>query len=370
MKILISCLSRSWGGMEMFSLTTAENLIRKGHSVVFFCSYNSKIFMEAKKRNIPVLSYKKLTFLRLKEWINLIKELGNYDVVHTQASKDLNILVPALKIGRLKTPLLLTKRVGSYIMKKDIYHQWIYNRLTYALGISEVIVKNLVDTCPLTTDKVLLLHNGVDSKRFDPSKIDSQKVRNEFCILDDIILIGMLGRFSWGKGHEEFLFAASKLKEKYKNIKFMIIGEPSYGEEEYANKIKQMCIDYQIEDIVIFTGFRKDTPEVLAALDIFAFPSHSEAFGNALVEAMSMGKPSVCSASDGVLDIAVDSYTSYFFKKQDPLDFINKLEKLIISKELRESFGKNGRDRVLKNFDMEIYIDKLVAIYEKSLCKI
>jgi glycosyltransferase involved in cell wall biosynthesis len=325
------------------------------------------MFVEANRRNIPILSYKKLDFLRLRRMIKFSKELSNYDVIHTQASSDLRFLVPALKMRGLKTPLLLTKRVGSYIQKKDIYHRWIYNRLNYAIAISEVIAKNLVDTCPLTTDKVLLLHNGVDSNKFDPSKIDSRKVRNEFSVSDDIILIGMLARFSWGKGHEEFLFTANKLKERYKNIRFMIIGEPSYGEEEYANKIKQMCVDYQVEDIVIFTGFRKDTPEVLAALDIFAFPSHFEAFGNALVEAMAMGKPSVCSASDGVLDIAVDSYTSYLFKKQDALDFTDKLEKLIVSKELREKFGSNARKRVLENFDMERYIDKLIAIYEKSL---
>ena len=367
MKILISCLSRSWGGMEMFSIRTAENLMKRGHSVVLFCSYNSKIFVETKLRNIPILSYKKSGLLWLKELIKCSKELEGYDIIHTQASKDLNVLVPALKLRGLKTPLLLTKRVGSYINKKDIYHRWIYNRLNYAIAISQVIAKNLLDTCPLTPDKVLLLHNGVDSNKFDPSKTDSQKVRNEFHISNDIILIGMLARFSWGKGHEEFIFAANKLKERYKNIRFMIIGEPSYGEDEYANKIKQMCIDYQIEDIVIFTGFRKDTPEVLAALDIFAFPSHSEAFGNALVEAMAMGKPSVCSASDGVLDIAVDSYTSYLFKKQNAVDFTDKLEKLIVSKELRESFGNNARKRILENFDMEKYIDKLIAIYEKAL---
>ena len=370
MKILISCLSLSWGGMEMISITTTEYLRRRGHSAELLCYYNSKMFTEAKLRNIPVLGYKKFCFFWLAELLRFSKKLDNYDVIHTQASKDLNFLVPALKMRKLKTPLLLTKRVGSYINKKDIYHRWVYNRLTYALAISEVIAKNLVDTCPLSTDKVLLVHNGVDSNKFDPSKIDSKKVRNEFHISDKIILIGMLARFSWGKGHEEFLFAANKLKEKYEDIRFMIIGEPSYGEEEYANKIKQMCVDYNIEDIVIFTGFRKDTPDVLAALDIFAFPSHSEAFGNALVEAMSMGKPSVCSASDGVLDIAVDSYTSYLFKKQDAVDFTNQLEKLIISKELRESFGRNARKRVLENFDMEIYINNLVAIYEKSLGKI
>ena len=59
--------------------------------------------------------------------------------------------------------------------------------------------------------------------------------------------------------------------------------------------------------------------EVLSAMDIFLFPSHAEAFGVALVEAMAMAKPSVSTNSDGILDITVDNETGYLFKKDDQL---------------------------------------------------
>ena len=281
MKILKSCLSQSWGGMEMFTITTARYLLKRNNQVEFLVYPNSRIHQEAKSLNVPIHTCKASGYFHPKEIINVSSLLkkNNFDIIHTQASKDLWVLVPALKIRKLVTPILLTKQVGSFIIKKDIFHKWIYNRLNYALAISNVIAQNLYDTCPLNKDRILLLHNAVDTGRFDPQKVDSKKVRNEFNISDDDILIGMLARFSWGKGHEEFLYAARELKKKYKNLKFMIIGEPSRGEDEYADKIKQMVKDYSIEDIVIFTGFRKDTPEVLAALDIFAFPSHSERAG-------------------------------------------------------------------------------------------
>jgi glycosyltransferase involved in cell wall biosynthesis len=368
MKILISCLSRSWGGMEMFSLTTAQKIRERNNEVWILCYQNSRIHEEAKSLNFDIITFDKKGYKLPYEIIRLNNSLhkSKFDLIHAQASKDLSILVPALKLRRLKTTLLMTKQVGSFIIKKDFFHRWVYNRLDYAIAISKVIAKNLVDTCPLPSEKVLLLHNGVDSKKFNPEIIDPQKVRNEFNISDEVILIGMLARFSWGKGHEEFLYAARELKPKYKNIKFMVIGEPSRGEDEYAKKIKQMAKDYDIEDIVIFSGFRKDTPEVLAALDIFAFPSHSEAFGIALVEAMSMGKPSVCSASDGVLDIAIDGETSYLFEKQNAQDYTSQLEKLILNKETRAIFGKNARKRVIECFDIERYTDKLLSIYKKA----
>jgi len=74
-----------------------------------------------------------------------------------------------------KNSAFLTKQVGSFIIKKDFLHRWIYDRLTFALAISTAIQKNLMDTCPLPENKVLLLHNGVDINRFNPDNVNSKR---------------------------------------------------------------------------------------------------------------------------------------------------------------------------------------------------
>ncbi len=234
------------------------------------------------------------------------------------------------------------------------------------MAISKVIAKNLFETCPLTEDRILIHHNGVDLKRFDPEKVNREKVRDEFNLKQNQIAIGMLARFSPGKGHEEFLFAARELNKKYKNLFFLIVGEASHGENEYADSIKKLAEEHQIENI-IFTGYRSDVPEVLSALDIFVFPSHSEAFGIALIEAMAMGLPSVCSNSDGVLDIAIDSETSYLFERKNGEDLKDKISLLIDSPETRMKFSVASRKRVENNFDLEIIINQLIEIYKSSI---
>jgi len=368
MKILYSCLSKSWGGMEMFTLTAVHQLLKRNIEVELLCFENSRLHKEAEKQKIIFHTLKISGYFHPVQSFKLSRLIrkSKFNLIHTQASKDLWVLVPALKIIGSKIPLFLTKQVGSFIIKKDLLHQWVYNRVTYALAISEVIKRNLMDTCPLTEDKILLLHNAVDTKRFDPEKIDNNKVRNEFCFTDDEIVIGMLARFSPGKGHEEVLLAAEKLSMKFSNLKFLIVGEASRGEEVYANQIKKLVDDYNLKNVV-FAGFRSDTPEVLAALDIFCFPSHSEAFGIALVEAMAMGIPSVCSNSDGILDIAIDGETSYLFEKKDGNDLAEKLERLILSKEKRELFGKSSRERAVQFFDLDYLTEKIISIYEQAL---
>ncbi len=179
----------------------------------------------------------------------------------------------------------------------------------------------------------------------------------------------MMARFSPGKGHEEFLYAASYLIKKYEKIKFIIVGEASKNEEEYENEIKKLSKKLNLTHKIIFTGFRKDTPEVLAAMDIFVFPSHAEAFGIALTEAMSMGLPSVCSNSDGVLDIAVDNETSLLFEKQNWKDLSHKIETLILNPDLRIKLGKAARKRAIKFFDIEVFTNNLINIYLNTLRK-
>lgn len=367
MKILVTCLSESWGGMEMFALQTAQQLIKRNIETEILAFTGSRLHLEAEKEKIIIHTSSFKNYFSPKEIFKAGKLFRSkkYDVVHCGASKDLWLLVPALKFFGIDAPLLLSKQMGSYIVKKDFLHKWIYNRVNYALAISNVISKNLVDTTPLTSDKVLLLHNAIDTNYFDPAKISGEPVRKEFNINDDEIAIGMMARFSPGKGHEEFLRSAKFLLEHHAKLKFLIVGEPSKGENNYAAEIKTLAANLGIIDKIIFTGFRKDTPNILAALDIFVFPSHAEAFGIALAEALSMGKPSVCSNSDGVLDIAVDGVTSYLFEKQNWEDLSQKIERLTLSPETRKDFGIAARKRAVEMFDLEIFTDKLIKIYER-----
>lgn len=371
MKILYSCLSQSWGGMEMITVDAALQLIKRGNDVLLLCYPNSKIHISAKERKIKTIPIKTESYFHPAAVLRLAKLLKKekFDLIHTQASKDLWTLVPALKFAAEKCPLFLTKQLGSFIKKKDMLHKFLYSRITFAFAISKVIEKNLIDTTPLKKDKIKLLHNYVDTDRFDPSKTDGKKIRSEFNIADNDISIGMLARFSKGKGHEEFLEAAKILCEKYDRLRFLIVGEPSRGENEYAEKIQNLSKYYGLSGKVIFTGFRADTPDVLSSLDIFAFPSHSEAFGIALVEAMACAKPSVCSNSDGVLDIAVDGETAYLFEKGTAEDLANKLELLIVSKDKREALGSAARKRAVNFFDVNILTDKVIKFYEESINK-
>ena len=367
MKILYSCLSKSWGGMEMFTLSAVKHLLKKNIIVELLCIRESRIHIEATNLGLiahPITIWGKIHPFGSIKTAALIRS-GGFDLIHTQASKDLWVLSPALNLLKKEIPLIFTKQMGSYIVKKDFLHRLIYKKVTYACAISNAVMKNLIDTCPIDPANVILLHNGIDTDKFSPSHGCREKIRNEFSI-GEKILVGMLGRFSPGKGHEEFLSAAKELIKKHNDLIFMIVGEASRGENDYEARIKNIASEYGLDNIV-FTGFRSDIPEILSAMDIFVFPSHSEAFGIALTEAMAMGIPSVCSNSEGVLDIAVDGETSYLFENKSSTDLALKIEQLIDSHDKRIQFGKAANKRAFEFFALDSLTDKIISIYKKAI---
>lgn len=368
MKILYSCLSESWGGMEMITLTFIKELLKKNFIVHFLTIKNSKLHIEAFNSNIKVIPLNIAPFNYLFNLIQISKLISKkkYLLIHTQASKDLWYLVPSLLLLKKNTPLVLTKQIGSYIVKKDFLHNILYNRVSKAFAISSVIKNNLLETTCLSEEKIELVFNGIDTNKFSFDISARKSIRDEFLINDNELLIGMIARFTPGKGHEEFLLAAKILSDKFSNLKFIIVGQASRGEDNYENNIKSLSQHLKLNN-VIFTGFRNDTNDILSAMDIFVFPSHAEAFGIALVEAMSCGVPSVCAYADGVLDIAIDGVTSLLFQKKNHFDLANKIELLISNKNLRNNLGFQSRKRAIEYFDLKLIIDKTIQIYYKLI---
>lgn len=352
MNLFEVCTSQSWGGMEMRTLKISESFKELGHSVTLLCYPHSTLNKEAHKAGIKTvtLPFQNGVHLSLIFKLRQILKQNQFDLIHTQFSRDLRFVVPASEKLKNKPPIVLTKRLGSYINKKDLLHRYLYSRVDLITAISKVIKQNVIDTCPVDPNKVEIFYNGIDVEKFQTALIHSGEKRREFGINDEVV-VGIFGRFSPGKGHEEYLQAAEIILQKRSNVKFLIVGSESHGEEKYAKSIYKLAKELKLKDKVIFTGYRQDVPELMGAIDILCVPSHAEAFGNVAIEGMAAGKPVAASSTDGLLDIVVDGETGIQFKPKNPEALAEALAKLIDNAELRETFGNSGLARVKEMFD-------------------
>jgi len=370
--VLHVCTSRSWGGMEMQALQTALCLKSRGLEITMLCHPDGALHREARAAGLAVLpmpfgnGVHPLLILRLRKHLR-----GNrVDLLHLHFSRDLRFIVPACEGFAPRLPIVLTKHVGSYITKKDALHRYLYSRVDLVTAISEVIRKNVIDTCPIDPARVEIIYNGVNLKRFVPSEENRRKMRAEFSLKEHDVVIGMVGRMSSGKGHEEFLRAATEVLRTTSSVKFLIVGGASFGEENYAAMIQELWRNLGLQENVIFIGFRRDVPELMSAMDILAFPSYAEAFGNVAIEAMSMALPVVSTNCDGIVDVVVDGVTGIHVPPKNSWVLAEGLLQLIRDPERRQKFGEAGRQRVEEMFDEEKQTIKLINRYEKLITRV
>ena len=368
--ILQTCFSPSWGGLEIQSLEVSRHLLRRGHRVTLACLAGSRLHREAQSAGLESLPLGVTGYLHPGAMMALRRCLrrGPVDVIHCQHSRDIATVVPAMRLTARRIPVVLSKRVGSYVRKRDPLHRFTYAGVRRVLAISEVIRRNVIDTTPVPPARVLTLHDAIDLDLFLPA-VTPPVLRGASSLPPEAIVVGFVGRFSPGKGHEDLLQAVHILKPRHPRLRVFIVGEASYGEVQYEQEIRTLCTRLHLDDIVTFTGFRSDIPEVMASFDILAFPSHAESFGVVLLEAMAMERPVVSTNCDGILDVVVDGETGIFFSPGDAVGFSAALDRLIADPELRRRMGKAGRERVERLFGRERQMEALEQIYAEVIAE-
>ncbi len=367
MKILKSCGSLSWGGIEIYVLRTIEELKKSGYHVSILCQPDSNIQKKALEEGttaIPILSKgvgRIGSILRLNKYLRENKT----DIIHTHLSNDLWVLAPALKLSGSKAKLILSKGMESGVSKKDIFHRWLYNRVDYVVPVSNFIKQNVLKTCPVDEEKLEVIHDGIQLEKFNPEPYDKKEIRKKLGFDDSKIVIGMVGRMSPGKGHEIFFKCAKNIMESdlRNGVRFIVVGGASFGEENYEKKLLAEADSMGLKNSITFTGYQSNVPYYLSAMDVLAFPSNEESFGGTVVESMAMGLPVAAFNSGAVPEIVVEGETGLLVPKNDASALTGALVKLTKDGELRAKLGANGRMRAKKYFDMKEYIKKFEELY-------
>ena len=370
-RILQVCSSLAWGGTEMHVPILSGKLRDRGHDVRLVLHPKGSIAREARERGltvetVPIGGYvNPLSTCALRRCIRRFRPA----VLHLHLSRDLWQAVPAARLAGFGGPLLLTKHVGSYVTKKDPLHRWLYRRVSRVITVSETLNRNVRETCPVPPDRVVTVHPALDLERFDPARYDREDTRRSLGIASEALLVGTVGRVSPGKGFEEFLQAARMLRDRHpeRSLRFVVVGEASYGEEAYHDGIVRHARELGLGETVLFSGFRRDIPALLYAMDVFIFPSRAEGFGATVIEAMAMGVACVSTRSDGTLDTVEDGETGLVFQGGDAEGLARSVESLLMDERLRARIAETGRARARARFNLDVMTDRVEALYAASM---
>src|SRR5207253_4254700 len=129
--------------------------------------------------------------------------------------------------------------------------------------------------------------------------VSGTAVREELGLGPHDQVVGLVANVRGSKGHAVYLEAAREVLTTHPRARFLIVGD-GVGFDDVRRRVREMGL----EDAVIMTGFRRDIPEVMAALDVLVLPSiKSEATSQVIPQALAVGTPVAAAATGGIPEI-------------------------------------------------------------------
>jgi glycosyltransferase involved in cell wall biosynthesis len=210
--------------------------------------------------------------------------------------------------------------------------------------------------------------NGIDLVRFAPEGPQAE-LRAELGWPKHVRLVGMVGVLARWKGQEVFLTAAARLAQRHPDVRFVVVGSEIYrtaGHGDFTATLQRQARELGLGEALAFTGYRRDIPEVLRALDVVVHASiEPEPFGRVIAEAMACARPVVWARGGGADEIVGDTpLTALGVPGGDPGALADAIERVLSDPDRARAWARQGRARVVTHFDLGTHVGRVQDLYE------
>lgn len=352
-------------------LPIALEALRQGYEVYIFAKDTGKMdYLKSLGINIYPINLERGSinpFQSLKLLFDLREKITSIqpDVIHLVTIKP--VLIGGLASILAKVPSIVYAISGlgfiftNTMLKAKILRLGIIPLYRLALSAKNkiVIVQNLDDLRILRqyvsipeSQTVLIPGSGVDLKQFDFQPLP---------LTNKIVL--MACRLLADKGVYEFQKSAQLLKEKYPEVRFVLVG--GIDPDNPASLTEQELNEWVQKGDLEWWGYQSNMPEVLSQATVVVLPSYREGMPKVLLEAQALGRPIVTTDVPGCREAIENNKTGFLVTVKDEQSLANAIEKLITNDDLCLEFGHNARLLAEQKFDIKQVVKTHMNIYEK-----
>lgn len=288
---------------------------------------------------------------------------GRFDVLHAMSPSA--YIVGALANGVIKHGPLVMSRVSLNFYQQNtrlfgFVERLIHRRTDLATGNALEILREL-QAEGIPAQKLLLIHNGIDSQAFIESMIDRRDARTRLGLSQSALVLTSVANLFPYKGHADLLEALHLLKGQLPAEWTLLVAGRDIGGS--ADRLRSLAEKLNLTQHVRFLGPRRDIPAILSAADIHISASHYEGLPNNVLEAMCAGLPVVGTAVGGVPEQVVEGDTGLLVPPRNPPALARALLALAVDPSRRQALGKAGRERVVQQFAIQRSVATLERIY-------
>jgi glycosyltransferase involved in cell wall biosynthesis len=318
---------------------------------------------------IPFLDYVSIPYFHGKEIDRQINEFQP-DVIIAFGLLNANIAAKAANKHNIPFIYYLIDVLYALIPEK-IFQSLGKNLKKRTLARSDLVItinkrlSQLAMELGADPEKTILIDAGIDLKQFNPD-LDASNLRETYDIKEDDTVLFFMGWIYHFAGMKELATDLGKNKEKYPNIKIVVVGDG----DAYDDLVR-IRDEYNLKDQLILTGKQPydRIPEFTAAADICLLPAHQdEVIMQDIVpikiyEYMAMEKPVIVTKLPGI---------SMEFGEGHGLQYVNGAQDVLaLAQKMRDegtikSEGKKAR-KFVENNDWNLITDKFEKTLEKLI---
>ncbi|MCK5295889.1 MAG: glycosyltransferase family 4 protein, partial [Alphaproteobacteria bacterium] len=361
------------GGVERGTVDTALELKSAGWKPIVVSAGGSMVY-ELKRAGIehvemPVHSKNPFVmYSNISRLAKLIKE-KNVDVVHARSRAP---AWSAMYATRRTGAGFVTTFHGTYNFGacglKRLYNK-IMTKGSRVIAISNFIAKHITDEYKTDSNKIRIIHRGIDISRFDPARVTAQriiKLSNQWRLPEDKPVIMLPGRLTRWKGQEVLIKALSKVKNK--EIRCLLVGSDQ-GRTGYRKELERLVKRCNLESVVHIVDSCNDMAAAYMLTDIVISASTDpEAFGRVAVEGQAMGRVVIATNHGGAKETVIPEKTGQLVPPNDPEAMAKAIEwALSLNEENRRLMAGEAVNNARTNFSKEAMCSKTMAVYEEVI---
>ncbi len=214
----------------------------------------------------------------------------------------------------VETPHVREDWRRGWLKSKFVVDRIVGRVVTRYVAVSHANKRYLVEEKGLAKEKIAVIHNGCDLRRFHPRQTPSSNLRQSLGLGTDDPVLMVIGRLEPQKGHKILFEAVRDIRREFSSVRLVCVGSGSLRDE-----LLKFVRELGIEDAVRFVGFQTDVAEWLNLADVTVLPSFYEGLPLVAIESLAAAKPVVATAVDGSAEVVVDGKTGLTVPRGDHL---------------------------------------------------
>ena len=370
MRILQVSSARAFGGGERHLADLSRALAVRGHEIYAAVEPDSPLLGPLRgalpPNNVYELPLRRLHDARGAEKLARFARANRIEIIHAHVARD---YAPAswASAGRASAGPrhVLTRHV---LFPLSYLNRLVLKKASRMIAVSEAVARSMRAHGIFNPEKIRVVANGVDLRRFDEARAAYEREGTEGAKARRRLRVGIVGELSEVKGQLDFVRAAALVSEEFgDSVEFLIVGEDSSRSGAYRERLEKLTAELRLTDSVRLISHRDDIAPLIASLDVLVSASRTEAFGMVMAEAAACGVPSVATATEGAREIVDDRATGLIVPIGDVNSTASAVASLLRDEPFRHALGASARALARARFSLERMAEETERVYAEAL---